>query len=172
MIKTYPPQADTWKTTREKHFISDLKLQWWNWRLKGDFSDPGLELGKTWGCILVNVLAYPWLPISSPFTHVAYLLPCSSYLACSKSVSALLSDPHTMTITARKAKCLIERQKLFHVSFYIEQQMWENQPYKSMKRLLQDSNKLTQSSQTLSKKKTRICQTINKIKQEKKWQKA
>ena len=32
-------------------------------------------------------IAHPWVPISSPFTHIFYLLSFLSYLAGSKSVS-------------------------------------------------------------------------------------
>ena len=49
----------------------------------------------------------PCIPISSPVTHMAHILPFLSYLAGSKSVSARLpprpSDPDTMTNTALEA---------------------------------------------------------------------
>ena len=49
-------------------------------------------IGTVWGCgdRLWDLVARPWVPISSPLTHVVYLLPILSYLAgyddnCSRS---------------------------------------------------------------------------------------
>ena len=56
--------------------------------------------GRGWA----HTKAGPWVPISSPFTHMVYHLPFLSNLACSKSVSAGLSDPDAMRNTALEAK--------------------------------------------------------------------
>ena len=45
------------------------------------------------------LVARPWVPISSPLTHVVYLLPVSSYLAGSKNISVRPSDPDTIKNT-------------------------------------------------------------------------
>ena len=50
---------------------------------KEDFSTPGLGVrGREWAHSIVR----PWVPISSPLTHLVYLLPILSYLAGFKSV--------------------------------------------------------------------------------------
>ena len=57
---------------------------------KGDFSTPGLGswgLGCSWGRRWAYSIARPWVPISSRLTRMVYLLPFSSYLAGTKSVS-------------------------------------------------------------------------------------
>ena len=46
---------------------------------------------------------YMWVPISSPLTHMVYLLPFYSYLAGSRSVSASPPVHDTMTNTALEA---------------------------------------------------------------------
>ena len=57
------------------------------------------EVDRGWA----HSIAHPWVPISSPLTHIVYLVPFLSYLAGSKSVSTRPSDPDTMTNTALKA---------------------------------------------------------------------
>ena len=47
--------------------------------------------------------ARPWVPISSPLTHLVYLLLFLSYLVGSQSVSARPSDQDTKTNTALEA---------------------------------------------------------------------
>ena len=75
---------------------------------KGDFSIPRFGgLGGRTGSGWANSIARPWVPIGSPLTHMVYLLPFLSYLACSKSVSACPSarpsDPDTTTNAALEA---------------------------------------------------------------------
>ena len=50
-----------------------------------------------------NSVASPWVPISSPLTHMVHLLPFVGYLAGSNSVSARPFDPDTMTYAALEA---------------------------------------------------------------------
>ena len=50
-----------------------------------------LGLRYVWGRGWFPSIARLWVPISSPLTHMAYLLPFSSDLAGSKSVSARLT---------------------------------------------------------------------------------
>ena len=75
--------------------------------LKEDFSTPPppvLGLGETYGGQgWAHSTAHPWVPKSSPLTHMVYLLPSSSYSAGSKSVSTHPPDQDTMTNTAREA---------------------------------------------------------------------
>ena len=74
---------------------------------KGDFSTP--KFGGLWGHGgqgRVHSIARPWVPIGSPLPHMVYLLPFTSYLAGSKSVSVLPSDPDTMTNTTLEAFAL------------------------------------------------------------------
>ena len=82
---------------------------------KGRLFDP-LVRGVRWavgGRGWVHSIACPWVHISSPLTHMVYLLPFSSYLAGPKSVSSRPSDPETMTNIALEATayCCVEWQK-------------------------------------------------------------
>ena len=79
-----------------------------NLQLVGRNLEGGLfnaRFGGLWGDVRdwgwAHSTAHPWVSISSPSTHVVYLLPFFlSYLAGSKSVSARPPDPDTITNTA------------------------------------------------------------------------
>ena len=75
-----------------KYFHSTKRLQF----QRGTFRPPGLG---AWGRGWAHSIAHLWVPISSPLTHMVYLLPFLSYLAGSKRVAARPSDPDTMTNT-------------------------------------------------------------------------
>ena len=50
-------------------------------------------------------IACPWVPISSPLTHMVYLLLFFSYLNGPKSISTRPSDPDTMTTVQKLSLC-------------------------------------------------------------------
>ena len=59
--------------------------------------------GREWA----NLIARPWVPISSPLTCMVYLLPFMSYSACPEAFPLPTTAPvdlDTKTITALEAK--------------------------------------------------------------------
>ena len=78
-----------------------------------------LSVFGMWGSGWAHSVSRPCIPISSPLTHMVYLLPFSSYLAGSKSFPARPSvrpsdrpsDPATMKNTALEATTLSSDKK-------------------------------------------------------------
>ena len=77
-----------------------------------DFRGLGGREGREWA----HSIARMWVPISSPLTHMDYILRFLRYLVGSKSVSFRLSDPDAMsntaleTITSSGCKKLLNQQ--------------------------------------------------------------
>ena len=60
-----------WLTTLAAQFIQPS-----GWYLEGGFSDPGLCVTRDMGG---HSIACQWNPMSSPLTHIVYLLPCGLF---------------------------------------------------------------------------------------------
>ena len=65
---------------------SNLQLVGWN--LKGGLFDRRFGVTGTCGRGWANSIAHSWVPISSPLTHMVYLLPVFELVSCSISASA------------------------------------------------------------------------------------
>ena len=94
-------KTDALSNVLYRHF-RQIRTVWLRFE-RDTFLPPLWGLGETWGSGWAYSIARPWVPISSTLTHMVYLLPFSSYIAGSKSVSVSPSDLETMTNTASDA---------------------------------------------------------------------